>query len=101
MTSNGFAFSFLQERYLRHLQKPHGGYVTSSIRSSLWTNYSSLLKEGIWLIGENSQRDFWWDNWLRVPILELLGILDYLANPLRARVSDFIHKGRWVLDDCF
>ena len=25
MTSDGFAFSFLRERYLRHLQKPHGG----------------------------------------------------------------------------
>ncbi|KAI9166139.1 hypothetical protein LWI28_026893 [Acer negundo] len=84
-----------------HLQKPDRGYVTSSIWSSLQTNYSSLLKEGIWLIDENSQRDFWRDNWLRVPILELLGIPDYLANLLRARVSDFIHKGRWVLNDCF
>jgi ribonuclease HI len=101
MTSDGFAFSFLRERYLRHLQKPHGGYVTSSIWSSLRTNYSSLLKEGIWLIGESSQRDFWRDNWLGVPILELLGIPDYLAYPLRAKVSDFIHEGRWVLDDCF
>ena len=53
------------------------------------------------MIGENSQRDVWQDNWLGVPILDLLGIPDYLANPLRARVSDFIHQGRWVLDDCF
>ncbi|KAI9199991.1 hypothetical protein LWI28_001193 [Acer negundo] len=29
VTSDGFAFSFLRERYLWHLQKPHGGYVTS------------------------------------------------------------------------
>ena len=36
-----------------------------------------------------------------VPILELLGIPDYLANPFRAKVSDFIHEGRWVLDGCF
>ncbi|KAI9187392.1 hypothetical protein LWI28_027606 [Acer negundo] len=71
---DGFAFSFLLERYLRHLQKPYGGYVTSSIWSSLRTNYSSLLKEGI---------------------------PDYLANPFWERVSDFIHEGRWVLDDSF
>ncbi|KAK1549712.1 hypothetical protein Q3G72_006607 [Acer saccharum] len=101
MTSDSFAFTFLWERYLRHLQKPRGGYVTSSIWSSLRMNYSSLVKEGIWLIGENSQRDFWRDNWLGVPILELLGILDYLANPLRAKVSDFIHEGKLVLDGCF
>ncbi|KAI9198086.1 hypothetical protein LWI28_009807 [Acer negundo] len=101
ITSDGFAFSFLRERYLKHLQKPHGWYDTSSIWSSLRKNYSSLLKEGIWMISENSQRDFWRDNWLGVPILELLGIPDYLANPLRARVSDFIHEGRWVLDDSF
>ncbi|KAI9187216.1 hypothetical protein LWI28_025626 [Acer negundo] len=25
ITSDGFAFSFMRERYLRHLQKPHGG----------------------------------------------------------------------------
>ncbi|KAI9154408.1 hypothetical protein LWI28_025962 [Acer negundo] len=75
ITSDGFAFSFLRE--------------------------SSLLKEGIWLIGENSQRDFWLDNWLGVPILELLGIPDYLANHFWARVSDFIHEGKWVLDDSF
>ncbi|KAI9201174.1 hypothetical protein LWI28_019580 [Acer negundo] len=80
ITTDGFAFSFLRERYLKHLQKLHGGYVTSSIWSSLWTNYSSLLKEGIWLIGENSQRDFWRDNLLGIPIMELLGIPDYLAN---------------------
>ena len=36
-----------------------------------------------------------------VPIVELLGIPDYLASPLRARVSDFIHEGRWVLDNSF
>ena len=101
MTSEGFAFSFLRKRYLTQLQKSHGGYVTSSIWPSFRSHYSDLLKEGIWLIGENSQRDFWRDNWLGVPIVELLGIPDYLASPLRARVSDFIHKGKWVLDDSF
>ncbi|KAK3212710.1 hypothetical protein Dsin_017416 [Dipteronia sinensis] len=85
MTSQSFAFSFLRERYLTQLRKSHG----------------DLLKEGIWLIDENSQRDFWLDNWFGVPILELLEIPDYLASLLRARVSDFIHDGRWVLDDSF
>ncbi|KAK3229942.1 hypothetical protein Dsin_001823 [Dipteronia sinensis] len=45
MTSDCFGFSFLREKYLRQLQKPQGGYVTSWIWSSLWTKYSSLLKE--------------------------------------------------------
>ena len=67
MTSDGFAFSFHREMYLRHLQKPHGGYVTSSIWSSLQTNYSSLLKEGILLISKNSQQNFWRDNWSGFP----------------------------------
>ncbi|KAK3222027.1 hypothetical protein Dsin_009052 [Dipteronia sinensis] len=40
--------------------------------------------------------DFWSDNWLGVPILELLRIPDYLASLLRARVSDFIHEGLLV-----
>ncbi|KAK2655573.1 hypothetical protein Ddye_008625 [Dipteronia dyeriana] len=74
MTSESFGFSFLRERYLTQLRKSHG---------------------------ENSQRDFWRDNWLGVPILELLGILDYFATLIKARVSDFIYEGKWVLDDNF
>ncbi|KAK3189490.1 hypothetical protein Dsin_029051 [Dipteronia sinensis] len=101
MTSQSFAFSILRERYLTQLQKSHDGYVTSSIWPSFRSHYSDLLKEGIWLIGENSQRDFWHDNWLGVPILELLGIPDYLASLLRAKVYDFTHDGMWVLDDSF
>ncbi|KAI9193780.1 hypothetical protein LWI28_000133 [Acer negundo] len=52
-------------------------------------------------ICEHSQQDFWQDNWLGVPILEFLGIPEYLASHLNSRVSDSIHDGRWVLDDCF
>ncbi|KAK2642911.1 hypothetical protein Ddye_024674 [Dipteronia dyeriana] len=63
--------------------------VNRKLRNFLWID---LLKEGIWLIGENSHRDFWYDNWLGVPILELLGIPDYLATLLKARVSDFIYE---------
>ncbi|KAK3221988.1 hypothetical protein Dsin_009013 [Dipteronia sinensis] len=65
------------------------------------TNYVELIKDGIWLIGENSQRDFWRVNWLGIPILDLLGIPDFLATHLQAKVSDFIRDGRWILDDCF
>ncbi|KAK3226951.1 hypothetical protein Dsin_006813 [Dipteronia sinensis] len=44
MTFDGFAYSFLRKRYLKQLQKPLGGYVTSSIWSSLWAHYSDLYK---------------------------------------------------------
>ncbi|KAK3221689.1 hypothetical protein Dsin_008714 [Dipteronia sinensis] len=50
---------------------------------------------------ENSQRDVWRDNWLGVPILDLVGIPDFLAMHFHARVSDFIRDGRWILDDRF
>ncbi|KAK2663348.1 hypothetical protein Ddye_001922 [Dipteronia dyeriana] len=50
---------------------------------------------------EDSERDFWHDNWLGVPILDLLGIPDFLAIHLQARVSNFIRDGRWILDDRF
>ncbi|KAK3212773.1 hypothetical protein Dsin_017479 [Dipteronia sinensis] len=65
------------------------------------TNYVELIKDGIWLIGENSQRHFWHGNWLGMPILNLLGIPDFLATHLQAKVSDFIRDGRWILDDRF
>ncbi|KAK2652371.1 hypothetical protein Ddye_012227 [Dipteronia dyeriana] len=92
MTSKSFAFSFLREQYLTQLQKSHGGYVTSSIWPSFHSHYSDLLKKGIWLVRENSQRDFWRDNWLGVPILELVRIPDYLATLLKEMVSDFIYE---------
>ncbi|KAK3229362.1 hypothetical protein Dsin_001243 [Dipteronia sinensis] len=101
ITSNNFAFTFLRERCIRQLQKPHGGYITSSIWNSFRTNYVEHIKYGIWLIGENTQRDFWPDNWLGVLILDLLGIPDFLGTHLHARISDFIRDGRWILDDRF
>ncbi|KAK0580954.1 hypothetical protein LWI29_008037 [Acer saccharum] len=42
-------------RYLKQLRKPHRGYVTFSIWSSLRAHYSKLRKEGIWPVGENSR----------------------------------------------
>ncbi|KAK3212733.1 hypothetical protein Dsin_017439 [Dipteronia sinensis] len=98
ITSNSFAFTFLRERYIKQLQEPHGGYITSSIWNSFRTNYVELIKDGIWLIGENSQRDFWRDNWLGVLILDFLGIPDFPATHLYARVFDFIRDGRWILN---
>ncbi|KAK3193453.1 hypothetical protein Dsin_024763 [Dipteronia sinensis] len=38
--------AFLHELYLKHLRKPHEGYVTSSISPFLRAHYSDLLKEG-------------------------------------------------------
>ncbi|KAK2644797.1 hypothetical protein Ddye_019992 [Dipteronia dyeriana] len=58
-------------------------------------------EDGIWLIGEDSKKDFWRDNWLGVPILDLLEIPDFLATHLQDRVSDFIRDGKWILDDHF
>ncbi|KAK3218439.1 hypothetical protein Dsin_012409 [Dipteronia sinensis] len=81
-----------------HGQKPEKGYACFQ---SLWTKYVGLIKDGIWLIGENSQRDFWLDNWLGVPSLDLYGIPDFMATHLHARVSDFIRDGRWILDGHF
>ncbi|KAK2640594.1 hypothetical protein Ddye_028389 [Dipteronia dyeriana] len=92
MTSESFAFSFLRKQYLTQLRKAHRGYVTSSIWSSFRSYYSDLLKECIWLICGNSQRDVLLTIGLGVPILELLGIVDYLASLMRVRVSDFIHE---------
>ena len=86
---------------MKQLQKPLGGYVTSSIWSSFRAHYSDPHKEGLWLIGANSQRDFWHDNWLGVPILDILGIPNYLATFLRAKVFDFIVDGSWVLHEDF
>ncbi|KAK3204733.1 hypothetical protein Dsin_018779 [Dipteronia sinensis] len=54
LTSNIFAFTFLSERYIRQLQQLQGGYTTSSIWNSFRTNYVELIKDGIWLIGEDS-----------------------------------------------
>ncbi|KAK2662462.1 hypothetical protein Ddye_001036 [Dipteronia dyeriana] len=75
-------------------------YFGSSVSPTRISRLQSLV-EGIGLISKNSQRDFWSDNWLGVPILEILEISDYLATLLKVRVSDFIYEGRWVLDDSF
>ncbi|KAK2642100.1 hypothetical protein Ddye_023863 [Dipteronia dyeriana] len=79
---------------LAQLQKPQRGYITSSIWSSFRTNYVELIKDGICLIGEDSKRDFWRENWLGVPILDLLGILDFLATHLQAKFGLYGRPGK-------
>ncbi|KAK3221821.1 hypothetical protein Dsin_008846 [Dipteronia sinensis] len=62
-----------------------------------------IMKHKGWYLAYRGKlpEGFWRDNWLGVPILDLLGIPDFLATHLHVRVSDFILDGRWILDDRF
>ncbi|KAK3189542.1 hypothetical protein Dsin_029103 [Dipteronia sinensis] len=77
--------------------------VTSPLPSGILLGLTMLssLRMVSGLSGKNSQRDFWRDNWLGMPILDFLRILDFLAMHLQAKVSDFIRDGRWILVDRF
>ncbi|KAK3218537.1 hypothetical protein Dsin_012507 [Dipteronia sinensis] len=65
MTSESFAFSFLRERYLTQLRKSYGEYFTSLIWPSFHSQYSDLLKDGIWIIVcKTAIHDMVWSVWL-------------------------------------
>ena len=56
---------------------------------------ANILEESIWLIGENSELDFWRDNWVGYPNIDKLNLLQEMLPAVKLR--DFIHQGSIIL----
>lgn len=54
-----------------------------------------------WWVGFKYKIDFWHDQWLGGAMTEILGLPYRISRIPRARVSDFLHQGRWCLPHNF
>ncbi|XP_026435164.1 uncharacterized protein LOC113332878 [Papaver somniferum] len=68
--------------------------------SSIWPGLKGAwnhLKENIrWCLGNGQKNSLWYDSWLgNTPIIEEVGLTDYVKNHINLKVSDLILEGKW------
>ncbi|XP_019432658.1 PREDICTED: uncharacterized protein LOC109339642 [Lupinus angustifolius] len=74
-------------------------YFKSSIWPGIKDHWHLVFNNSIWLVGERLNINFWKDNWLGDPLVELLDILPHLHSSFHAKVADFIHNSKWIIPD--
>ncbi|XP_019432659.1 PREDICTED: uncharacterized protein LOC109339643 [Lupinus angustifolius] len=74
-------------------------YFKSSIWPGIKDHWHLVFNNSIWLVGERLNINFWKDNWLGDPLVELLDIPPHLHSSLHAKVDDFIHNSNWIIPD--
>lgn len=89
MTSNSQWSSLLKSRVFR------GKFLVSyHVSSSIWTGikqYVHMVKKNmVWQIGNGEYIQFWTDQWMNAPLVDLLNIPQNLHNKLTSKVKDLI-----------
>lgn len=90
---------FLRHRFVNEVNMPR--VVVSSIWGSIRQSYMAYSKAAFWLLGENSTKSFWHENWLGVVISDFLQVPSSRRKLLQGSVSNFLHEGVWSLSDYF
>jgi len=70
-------------------------HVSSSIWSSIKSEYPIILENSSWLLGNGENINFWSDNWCGVNIAECLNLHANVSVNLSATVKDFIVDNSW------
>ena len=69
----------------------------SSLWSSVKFEYSTILDNSSFIIGDGESIKFWTDIWCGSSFCEVFQIPPHLNNSLRSRVSDYIHNFQWSI----
>lgn len=99
MNEKGMLGNFMRSRYLKNFSTPKTGYVTSSLWPVLCNCYLQLLREVIWIVGNESEINFWHDNWIGYPISSKIHIPEDV--PTNSTVGSFIINNKWNLPHDF
>jgi ribonuclease HI len=84
----------LKDRVIRG-NKPIQHHIYSSIWSSIKDEFSIIIDNSIWLLGNGENINFWNDNWSGTPLSELFNIPPQVCQSLSSKVSDYILNGQW------
>ncbi|CAL0327882.1 unnamed protein product [Lupinus luteus] len=76
---------------------PSTRFFKSSIWPGIKENWYTSSNNAIWLVGEGHGVNFWLDNWIGEPIVDLLNIPMHLQPSLKANCSSFIDGSRWII----
>lgn len=81
----------------------NGSMVQYSIKSSIWCgikqHFSTVMQNVKWQVGDGRSINFWTDSWLSQSLVSLFNIPPHLHQYLKARVSDFLQDGAWIIPD--
>ncbi|KAF1892575.1 hypothetical protein Lal_00011042, partial [Lupinus albus] len=76
-------------------------YPTRYFKSSIWSgirdNWSLVNMNSTWLASDGLQNNFWKDNWLGDPLIDILDIPQETHDSMRAKVVDFIIDSKWII----
>ncbi|GAU35943.1 hypothetical protein TSUD_394910 [Trifolium subterraneum] len=70
-------------------------HVFSSIWSSIKDDFTVIMDNTVWLLGDGKEINFWNDNWCGTSLSEQLRIPVQIRHSLSSSVSDFIFNGHW------
>lgn len=71
--SNAEWVRFLKNRFFRH-RHPVKNYVKSSLWPGVKLHLGVVDANSCWIIGNGRQVHFWLDNWLKEPLVQIMGI---------------------------
>lgn len=96
MTSNSHWSKLLRSRVVRGQ-----GLISYHIGSSIWLgikSYFLVVKQNLaWQIGNGANINFWTDQWLNAPLVDILNIPPHLHDQLITKIKDLIGNGSWCV----
>jgi hypothetical protein len=94
LTSNCAWAKLLKDRVIKG-RNPIQYHISSSIWSSVIDEYSVIIENSIWLLGNGEDINFWNDNWCGTSLVDFFNIPSQIGQNLSSTVSDFIVNGSW------
>lgn len=84
----------LQKRFFSN-GKPIQRYFKSSVWCGIKTHIPAVITNSFWLVGTGDNIHFWTDNWLSVPLVDLLQIDPITHINFSGSLSGVIVDGDW------
>ncbi|XP_026398577.1 uncharacterized protein LOC113294395 [Papaver somniferum] len=87
---------FIKAKFQDKKQQWKCNWKLSSICPGLKGAWNHLKENIKWCLGNGQKMSFWYDSWLgNTPIIEEVGLTEYVKNHINLKVSDLILEGKW------
>lgn len=83
-----------KRRYFSNGQ-PSMRYFKSSVWSGIKLHIGTVVSNSLWIVGNGNNIHFWTDNWLGVPLVDLMNIDVDFHGHMKGMVSEVIVNGTW------
>lgn len=98
-STNDRMLLFLKQRFLNDANLSR--VIVFSIWGSLRHVYMNYFKNAFWLLGENSVKSFWHDNWIGGIISDWVQVPSACRKLFQGSVSNYLHDGGLVIVEFF